>query len=96
MTLHPPPSAGAKQSPERFYRTARLVSGLILMAFVTMHLSNVALNLFSIEVADAGLKWLTAPWRSPPVTVLLYGAAAVHILLVLRSLYLKRTLRMRA
>ena len=34
------------QARERQYRTARLVSGLILMVFVTMHLANLALNLF--------------------------------------------------
>ena len=66
------------------------------MVFVTMHLANLALNLFSIATADAGLKWLTGPWRSLPGTILLYGAAAVHIVLVLRTLYLKRTLRMPA
>ncbi len=66
------------------------------MVFVTMHLANLALNLISIETADAGLKWLTGPWRSLPGTVVLYGAAAVHVVLVLRTLYLKRTLKMPA
>ncbi|MEW9807340.1 adenylate/guanylate cyclase domain-containing protein [Mesorhizobium sp. ZMM04-5] len=66
------------------------------MLFVTMHMANVALNLFSIEAADAGLEWLTEPWRTPVGSVLLYGAAAVHFVLVLRTLYLKRTLRMPA
>ena len=61
-----------------------------------MHLANLALNLVSIETADAGLKWLTGPWRSLPGTVVLYGAAAVHVVLVLRTLYLKRTLKMPA
>jgi adenylate cyclase len=84
------------QARERQYRTARLVSGLILMVFVIMHLANLALNLISIDVADAGLEWLTEPWRTLPGTVVLYGAAAVHIVLVLRTLYLKRTLKMPA
>jgi adenylate cyclase len=84
------------QARERQYRTARLASGLILMVFVIMHLANLALNLVSIETADAGLKWLTWPWRSPPGTLLLYGAATVHVVLVLRTLYLKRTLKMPA
>ncbi|HEY6632345.1 MAG TPA: adenylate/guanylate cyclase domain-containing protein [Rhizobiaceae bacterium] len=66
------------------------------MAFVIMHLANLALNLISIGVADAGLDWLTAPWTMPAGAVLLYGAAAVHVVLVLRSLYLKRTLKMPA
>ncbi len=66
------------------------------MVFVTMHIANLALNLISIDAADAGLEWLTQPWRSLPGTVLLYGAAAVHVVLVLRTLYLKRTLKMPA
>ena len=65
------------QARERHYRTARLASGLILMAFVAMHLANLALNLVSTGVADAGLEWLTGPWLTPAGTVLLYGAAAV-------------------
>ncbi|MEP9386671.1 adenylate/guanylate cyclase domain-containing protein [Mesorhizobium sp. KR9-304] len=78
------------------FRTARLVSGLVMMTFVVMHVANLALNLVSIETADAGLKWLTWPWRSLPGTVLLYGAAAVHVALVLRALYRRRTLKMPA
>jgi adenylate cyclase len=100
MTPISPPISGSRsggrQAPERVLRTARLASGLILMAFVTMHLANVALNLVSIQTADAALTWLTGPWRSLPGTVLLYGAAAVHVVLVLRTLYLKRTLKMPA
>src|SRR5690606_6742048 len=87
-----PGSAGntldRSQSRERRYRTARLAVGLVLMLFVTMHLANLALNLVSIGVADAGLAWLTAPWLTPAGTVLLYGAATVHIVLVLRTLNL--------
>jgi adenylate cyclase len=96
MTSVSPAKPSGSQARERQYRTARLVSGLIMMAFVVMHIANLALNLFSMETADAGLPWLTGPWRTLPGTVLLYGAAAVHIVLVLRTLYLKRTLKMPA
>lgn len=91
-------SSGAKlkRSPERMLRTLRLTSGLVLMVFVAMHLANAALNLISIDTADAGLGWLTEPWRVLPAKVLLYGAATVHIVLVLRTLYLRRTLKMPA
>src|SRR5690606_24419375 len=101
-SVSPPASASPGRAPdrsqarERHYRTARLASGLVLMVFVTMHLANLALSLISMDVADAGLDWLTEPWRTLPGTVLLYGAAAVHIVLVLRALYLKRTPRMPA
>ncbi|MBX3581922.1 MAG: adenylate/guanylate cyclase domain-containing protein [Rhizobiaceae bacterium] len=88
-------SSGAFQ-PERVLRTARLVSGLVLFTFVTMHLVNLSLNLISIRTADAGLEWLMEPWQTVPGTILLYGAAAIHVVLVLRTLYLKRTLKMPA
>ncbi|MCX7305627.1 MAG: adenylate/guanylate cyclase domain-containing protein [Hyphomicrobiales bacterium] len=75
-------------------RTARLVSGLILMVFVIMHVGNLALNLISIETADSAIVWLTAPWLTLPGVVVLYGAATVHVGLTLRALFLRRTLRM--
>jgi adenylate cyclase len=93
MTSTPKTGTSSNKSAEQFLRTARLASGLILMAFVTMHITNLALNLFSIETADAGLEWLMDPWRSIPGATLLYGAAGVHVVLVLRTLYLRRTLR---
>ena len=96
MISDSPARQSGPRSPERALRTARLASGLIMMTFVAMHLSNLALSLISIGAADAGLPWLTEPWKSVPGATLLYGAAAVHITLVLRTLYLKRTLRMPA
>lgn len=96
MTSVTTPQPGSRGPSERMFRTARLVSGLVLMVFVAMHVGNLALNLISIETADAALAWLTAPWLTPPGAVLLYGAATVHVVLVLRALYLRRTLRMPA
>ena len=77
-------------------RRLRLIAGLVLLVFVTMHLVNLSLNLISIRTADAGLEWLMEPWQTVPGTILLYGAAAIHVVLVLRTLYLKRTLKMPA
>jgi adenylate cyclase len=59
-----------------------------------MHLSNHALGLISIDVAEKGQHWFLLIWRNPVGTVLFYGAVAVHVLLVLRSLYIRRTLAM--
>ena len=96
MTSTQSPGASGRQSRVNLFRNARLVSGLIMLVFVTMHLTNVALNLISMQAADAALRYLTTPWTGPLGTILLYGAAAVHFVLVLRSLYLRRTLRMPA
>src|SRR5437773_6877650 len=72
----------------------RLGSGLILFAYVAAHLANHALGLISVEVAEQGLRVAVAVWHSLPGTVLLYGAAGVHITLAFVSLYERRTLRM--
>ncbi len=65
-----------------------------MLVFVTLHLSNHALNLISLTAAEEGRLWFTAIWRNPVGTFLLYGAVFVHVTLVMRSLYLHRTLVM--
>jgi adenylate cyclase len=72
----------------------RLGSGLILFAYVTAHFTNHALGLISVAVAERGLRVAVAVWHSLPGTVLLYGAAGVHITLAFVALYEHRTLRM--
>jgi adenylate cyclase len=79
---------------ERSLRRARLISGLILLVFVTLHLANHALNLISLDAAEKGRLWFVAIWRNPVGTILLYGSVLVHIALVMRSLYQRRTLVM--
>jgi adenylate cyclase len=81
---------------EDVLRSARLVSGLVMTVFVTMHLANHALNLVSLAAAEAARLWFLAVWRNPVGTVVLYGAMLVHVALVLRSLYLRRTFAMPA
>jgi len=72
----------------------RLGSGLILFAYVAAHLANHALGLISVAAAEDGLRLAVAVWHSLPGTVLLYGAAAIHISLAFVALYERRTLRM--
>src|SRR5439155_12978717 len=72
----------------------RLGSGLILFAYVAAHLTNHALGLISVAAAEDGLRVAVAVWHSLPGTVLLYGAAAIHITLAFAALYERRTLRM--
>ena len=61
-----------------------------------MHLGNHALGLVSLDAAEDGRRLFLLIWRNPAGTVLLYGALVVHVLLVLRGLYLRRTLVMPA
>ncbi|MBB6300947.1 adenylate cyclase [Rhizobium leucaenae] len=81
---------------DRIARKFRLGSGLVIFVFVTMHLANHSLGLISLSTADQAQHWFMAVWRNPVGTVLLYGALIVHILLVLRMLYRRRTLVMPA
>jgi adenylate cyclase len=79
---------------ESLLRNTRLVSGLILMTFLVLHFANHALNLISIDAAEAGRHLFLAVWRNPAGTVLLYGSILVHPALALVSLYRRRTLAM--
>ena len=77
-------------------RKARLGAGLIIFIFVIMHLGNHSLGLISLAAAEKGRHWFLFVWRNPVGTVLFYGAVLVHIVLVLRTLYIRRTLAMPA
>ena len=74
----------------------RLYSGLVLFAYLVGHLANHALGVISLEAMNAGMRFTIEPWRTLPGTVLLSAATVVHVFTVLRSLYLRRTLRMPA
>ena len=67
-------------------RRARLMSGLMLMAFVTCHLSNLALGLSSLAAVERWQPVLMGPWLSAPGKILLAGAALVHAMLGLYAL----------
>ncbi len=75
-------------------RDLRLVSGLVLFGYVTVHLANHALGLVSVNVAEVALRVVVAFWHSLPGTVLLYSAAGIHIALAMAAVYERRTLRM--
>ncbi|MEO6742994.1 MAG: 2Fe-2S iron-sulfur cluster-binding protein [Caldimonas sp.] len=75
-------------------RDLRLASGLVLFVYVTLHLVCHALGLVSLEMAETALRATVVIWHSPPGTLLLYGAAFVHVGLALFAVYERRTLRM--
>ena len=80
----------------RFERYLRLVTGLAVAAYVAGHFLNHALGIVSVEAMDALRRVLSAWWRSPPGTLLLYGSLLTHFALALVSLSRRRTLRMPA
>ena len=72
----------------------RLASGLVLMAFTASHLVNHALGIHSLQAMEQGRAVFVAIWRSPPGTLLLFGALLGHVALALLKLYRRRSLRM--
>jgi adenylate cyclase len=75
-------------------RRIRLVSGLVLLTYLTTHFINHALGLISLEAMETGRIWFLALWRNPLATLLLYGALVIHVGLAFYSLYRRRHLRM--
>src|SRR3954465_3077286 len=75
-------------------QTWRLASGLVLFAFVPPPFLNHALGHVSLEAMQQGQGLRRAVWGSWPGTLLLYGAAAVHVGLALWKLVNRRTWRM--
>ena len=74
----------------------RLYSGLVMFVYLVGHLANHALGVISLEAMNAGGAFTLEPWRTLPGTVLLAGAALIHVSAGLWSLYQRQTLRMPA
>ncbi|HEX2011859.1 MAG TPA: adenylate/guanylate cyclase domain-containing protein [Roseateles sp.] len=66
----------------------------MLLAFVALHLANHAAGLVSLQAAEELRILLQGFWHGRGGTLLLYGAAAVHMGLALWSLLARRSLRM--
>ncbi|MGO7398479.1 adenylate/guanylate cyclase domain-containing protein [Rhizobium ruizarguesonis] len=79
---------------ERTIRRARLGSGLVIFIFVLLHLSNHAIGLISVTAADKAAHLFLAIWRNPLGTVIFYSSVLTHIALVLRAIYMRRSLVM--
>src|SRR6185503_8923201 len=75
-------------------RLLRLITGLVVAAFVVGHFLNHSLGVVSIEAMDRMRAMGAAWWRSPPGSVLLYGSLVTHFALALVALYRRTTLRM--
>jgi adenylate cyclase len=74
-------------------RQVRLITGLVMFAYILSHFINHALGNLSYDAMEAGLKWHVWIWRNPAVNTTLYAAAAVHFSLGLWALYQRRHFR---
>lgn len=71
-----------------------IISGLVLAVFIASHFANHALGIVSIDLMERGRHGFNAIWRSPPGTILLYGALLAHFVLALDALRRRRSLYM--
>jgi adenylate cyclase len=74
-------------------RQIRLVSGMILFAYVLSHFLNHALGNISLEAMADGVRWHTGFWQFLPVSIVFYAACLVHAGLGLWALYERRQFR---
>ena len=77
-----------------FVRRLRLAAALVLLLYLTLHFTNHALGLVSLDAMASGRWWFLALWRNALGTLALYGAITVHGVLALWLLYDRRSLRM--
>ena len=75
-------------------RNLRLLSGLVLMAFVAGHLANLIIGIHSLAAMEAWRAHLMDPWRTVTGQWLLLGAACLHVVLGLYAISARRTLAM--
>ena len=76
-------------------RRLRLISGLVMLAYVTMHLANHAVGLISLKAMEDVLWYIFRIWTNRPAQLLLYNSFLVHYALALYALWQRRTLRLR-
>ncbi len=77
-------------------RRIRLASGLVMLAYIAMHLLNHALGLVSIAAMGWALSNVVFPiWSFLPMRAALYGSLAIHYALALWALWERQTLRLR-
>jgi adenylate cyclase len=67
-----------------------MVTGLVIGLYVTMHLSNHALGLISVQAQEAVRPWVMALWHSSLGQVLLYGSLSTHAVVALVILFRRR------
>jgi len=75
-------------------RRLRLVTGLILMAFVIGHMANLMLGMHSLAAMESWRPWLMGPWRSIAGQGLLVCAALIHLALGVYAIAARRSAAM--
>ena len=92
----PVPAPFAKNIRGIGLRQVRLVSGLVLFAYLVSHYVNHALGNISMEALAAGVHYHTEFWQFPPVAIVFYTAMLAHTGLGIWALYQRREFRWKA
>lgn len=74
-------------------RQVRLVTGLILFAYLISHFANHALGNVSLDAMEDMLLYHMLFWQSWPVVIVFYGAVLTHLSLGIWALYARRQFR---
>ncbi|WOH65398.1 adenylate/guanylate cyclase domain-containing protein [Bradyrhizobium sp. BWA-3-5] len=77
-------------------RQIRLVTGVVLFAYLISHFLNHALGNISLDALAAGVQIHVAFWQFLPITILFYAACVVHTALGIWALYERRQFRWKA
>lgn len=77
-------------------RNLRLLSGLVLLAFVCCHLANLAIGMRSLADMETWRNTLTVPWTTGAGQWLLATAATIHLCLGLYAIAARRSLALSA
>ncbi len=77
-------------------RQVRLVSGVVMFAYLLSHYLNHALGNISLEALAVGVYLHVAFWQFLPVTILFYASCLVHTALGIWAVYERRQFRWKA
>ncbi len=83
-------TASAQDGMHTAARRLQLGSGILLWLYISVHMVNHALGIWSIDIAERALHLAIGLWQSAPGTILLYGAAGLHFALAIRTIYGRR------
>jgi len=76
-------------------RQIRIVTGIVLLVYLTTHFANHALGLVSLDALEAGRRVFLLAWRNPVGTTVLYGSLLIHFVFALQALHARRRLNLR-
>jgi len=86
-----------KTAPLAVYlRGGRIVTGIVLLAFVTTHLLNLILGMYSVALIEQARPYLTGAWTGVFGSKFLGLMLMTHFFLALEAIYRRKTMRMSA